>query len=92
MKKFFKSATFLAIFIFSVGSLFAQELPTEVTLSLDECVRIALERSTRIIQSKLARDLSDADVDQARNNFLPTLNASWGTSNSMSWKSINNRT
>ena len=83
MKKFFKSATFLAIFIFSVGSLFAQELPTEVTLSLDECVRIALERSTRIIQSKLARDLSDADVDQARNNFLPTLNASWGTSNSI---------
>jgi outer membrane protein len=82
MNKFSKSSIFLAVVLLS-ASCFAQETPREMTLTLDECVRIALERSNRIIQGKLSRDLSDADVDQARNNFLPTLNASWGSSNSI---------
>ena len=63
--------------IASAGNLSAQESQKELTLSLEECVEIALGRSTRVIQGKLARDLRDAEVDQARNSFLPTLNASW---------------
>jgi outer membrane protein len=74
----------LLVFTISAASnVYAQEEPKELTLSLDECVRVALDRSTRIIQGKLSRDLRDADVDQARNNFLPTLNMGWSTSNSV---------
>ncbi len=65
------------------GSAIAQTEPEQQTLSLEDCVRIALGRNNRIVQGKMTRDLRDADVDQARASFLPTLNASWGNSNSV---------
>jgi len=84
MKNLYKSLVF---FVFAIiGSSWnvpAQEGPKEVTLSLEECVRIALERSNRVIQGKLTRDLRDADIDQRRASFLPTLNANWSTNNSI---------
>jgi outer membrane protein len=59
----------------------AEETQRELTLSLEECVEIALERSTRVVSGKLQRDLSDAAVDQARASFLPTLSANYDNSN-----------
>lgn len=83
MLKIHKSFIFSAFLAFLVAPVCGQEEPKERTLSLEECVQIALERSNRVIQGKLTRDLRDADVDQARASFLPTMNASWSTSNSV---------
>ncbi|MCH2663821.1 TolC family protein [bacterium] len=65
------------------GSVCGQEEPREITLSLDECVKIARDRSTRVLQGKLARDLRDADVDASRANFLPTVSTNWSSSNTV---------
>jgi outer membrane protein len=83
MNHLLRTSVLVTFTIISFSSVYAQEIPEEQTLSLEECVQIALDRSTRVIQGKLLRDLRDADVDQARNNFLPTLNASWGTTNAI---------
>ena len=76
----------LILFVFAIASFWnvsAQEGQKEQILSLEECVRIALERSNRVIQGRLTRDLGDTGIDQARARFLPTLNANWATSNSV---------
>ena len=65
------------------GSVCGQEEPREITLSLDECVKSARDRSTRVLQGKLARDLRDADVDASRANFLPTVSTNWSSSNTV---------
>jgi outer membrane protein len=76
----------LILFVFAIASFWnvsAQEGQKELVLSLEECVRIALERSNRVIQGRLTRDFGDTGIDQARASFLPILNANWGTSNSV---------
>lgn len=83
MNNLYKSLVFSVFAIASFWNVSAQEGTRELTLSLEECVRIALARSSRVILGKLTRDSQDATVDNARANFLPTLNASWSTTNTV---------
>lgn len=46
--------------------------------TLKECVDQALEKNITIQQNKLSLDLAERDVDIAKGNFLPNLNASTG--------------
>ena len=66
-----------------VGFAHGQEAPKDLTLSLEDCVKIALEKSNSVVQGKLLRDLQDVGVDQAKAAFLPTLSSGWGNSNTI---------
>jgi outer membrane protein len=85
----------VAIFEFSPGIVFflgflallnvalcrAGEIPsTQMHLSLEECIDIALGHNAQIVQSRFGREVADVQVENARNAFLPTLNTSYGFS------------
>ena len=46
-------------------------------LTLSESIDIALANNSTILQQKYSVALADAQVDGARNNFLPTLSSNW---------------
>ena len=58
----------------SANSLFAQN-----QLSLDQAIKIALQKNTGLISQENELSKSEAGVDAAYGNFLPDLNAygSW---------------
>lgn len=64
---------FYVIFIISLtGSfLFAQK-----TLTLEQCIQLALERNLQIQQAKINKDISKVNFDQTKYNFLPDLTSS----------------
>lgn len=82
MKNLLKTLGLGCLLLTGTGLSEAQEQEA-LELTLEECVQIALDRNTRVISGKLQRDVSDANVDQARASFLPTLSASYGQSNSI---------
>ena len=49
-------------------------------LSLDECLDLALEQSSRLVQQQYTTQVADLQVTSARNTFLPSANASYGYS------------
>lgn len=55
----------------------------ELRLTLSDCVALALDQNTQIVQGKFTRDFEDSGIDVARNAFLPRLSASWGLSRSI---------
>ena len=61
-----------AVFLISVAT-FSQKKWT-----LKECVNQALEKNISIQQNKLSLELVKKDVEIAKGNFLPNLNASTG--------------
>ncbi len=75
---------------FGIAALFlstaapAQEPEVEdMRLSLSECVDIGLSNNTLIVQNRYDLALAEADVDNSRNAFLPSLSLSWSTSRSI---------
>jgi outer membrane protein len=53
----------------------------EMRLSLDECIRVALSNNATIERGKYTVAISEADVDNVRNRFLPNSSSlSWGLS------------
>lgn len=70
----------LAIVFASVNTS-AQEERREMRLTLNECVEISLTSSAQIEQFKYTVAISETQVDNARNSFLPnTSNVTWGIS------------
>ncbi|MBC7892773.1 MAG: TolC family protein, partial [Sphingobacteriaceae bacterium] len=55
------------------GTAVSQSAPTE-RLSLDQCLRIALQNSLLIRQAQLQLDNGSLQLTQARQNRLPTIN------------------
>ncbi|MFT5365724.1 MAG: outer membrane protein [Candidatus Latescibacterota bacterium] len=77
---------FVSYFLFIICGLFVAQVhaQTEMKLTLDECVEVALSNNLTIEQGKYTVALSEASVDQARNRFLPnSSNLSWGISRSV---------
>ena len=56
----------------------------ELRLTLSDCVHLALDQNTLIVQGKYTRDLEDTGIDFARNAFLPRLSTSWRISRTIS--------
>ena len=72
------------LFICSTGTLKAQEI-----WSLQKCIEYALENNIQIKQQALNTDYNENQLDQAKSNRLPNLNA--GVSNNFSYgRSLNN--
>jgi len=56
----------------------------ELRLNMAQCIETALENNSIILQRKLNVDIADANLDAARNAFLPTVSSSWSTSRNIS--------
>ena len=76
-------------FVLLLGFLILLDIPLcrageilsgRIHLSLVECIDIALEKNTQIIQSRSGIEIADVQVENARNAFLPTFNTSYGFS------------
>jgi outer membrane protein len=52
----------------------------EMHLTLSESIEIALANNSTILQQKYSVALADAQVDGARNSFLPSLRSGWSMS------------
>jgi len=68
-----KVKVLLFVFFLTLMSTFSQKKWT-----LKECVNQALEKNLTIQQNKLSLELAKKDVEIAKGNFLPNLNASSG--------------
>lgn len=55
----------------------------ELRLTLDECVSIALDQNTAVVQAKLTRDFDDYGVTLQANNFIPRVSTSYGFSRNL---------
>ena len=53
-------------------------------LSIDDCVAIALQQSAQVVQGRFNVESAAIQVENARNAFLPSINASYGMSRSLS--------
>src|ERR1700722_6635236 len=65
-------ATVLLLVCIVNNSIFAQNSVTE--LSLDDCIKIGLTQSLRILRSKDSLQITDAALLGAYGQFLPDLN------------------
>lgn len=68
-----KIKLFVCVALFSAVAAFSQK-----TWTLKECVDEALEKNISVQQNKLFLELAKEDVEIAKGNFLPNLNASTG--------------
>ncbi len=81
MKIYYKLPLFLLLIIPSL-------LSGQKRWSLEECIRYAWENNLQIKQQELAVEQSENNLEQAKLNYVPTLNAS--ISHSMNWgRSVN---
>lgn len=55
-------------------SLFAQE--NQLSLSLDECIDLAIENNLELRRAELRRETSEVHLKQTRNTIFPSVNAS----------------
>ncbi|NOZ62731.1 MAG: TolC family protein [Calditrichaeota bacterium] len=79
---------FMVIFLSMLTFAFAQ---TDVrkTLSLNDCIHIALKNNTSIVAAKSSADMSNAALQSARGNFLPIVDfRASGSRRSEEWKTI----
>lgn len=78
----FRYFAFLPLCFLAASPLCAQ------TMSLEDCITYALEHNTSIEQRKIAEENQRVQLDNSRNNRLPSLNASmsqgWGFGRSTS--------
>jgi len=74
---------FLSLFL--IGIFLASGIKTEAqeTWSLEKCINYALDNNIQIKQQALLSDYNQNQVDQAKSNRLPNLNA--GLSNSLNY-------
>lgn len=52
----------------------------DMPLGLAECLDIALENNSQILQSEFSLKIADVQVENARNVFLPTISTNYGLS------------
>ena len=52
----------------------------DLPLGLSECIDIALRQNAQLLAERYNVSLADANLDNARNAFLPTLNSGYGIS------------
>ena len=58
--------------------------PPALRLSMDDCIAIALAQSAAVIQGRSNIEAAAIQIGNARNAFLPSINASYGMSRSVS--------
>ena len=63
-----------------VGMVFGQDV---VTLTMDQCVEIALQQNPQLAESRLNRDMAGKDVMIAAANFLPSASFGLGYNHSV---------
>lgn len=73
----------LTVGLLSAAAVAQEEDVREMHLTLAECIDIALANNSTILQQKYNVALADAQVDGARNNFLPSISSSWSLSRSV---------
>ena len=83
MLRVLRTALFTAATALSWPLAAEETAPGDMHLSLSECIEIALGNNTAITQSRFAREISDAQIDQRRNVFLPSLSGNYGVSRSV---------
>ena len=83
MLRVLRTALFTAATALSWPLAAEETAPGDMHLSLSECIEIALGNNTAITQSRFAREISDAQIDQRRNVFLPSLSGNYGMSRSV---------
>ena len=64
----------LGLCLLTHGRLNAQEIDLSQPLNLDQCVKIALEKSTDIKNANLDFALDELRIKDARSNYFPSLN------------------
>lgn len=73
--------------IFAIILLFSFSVQAQNTLSLDEAVKIALQRNSTLIKSLNNLSGNEAQIKNAYGNFLPNL----GLRGSWSWQKVNDK-
>jgi len=64
-----------------MGQSFAQDTTTlSGTVTLDQCIAIAIKNNLQINNNRVSADVSDVNVHQAFGNFLPNISANIGHS------------
>lgn len=65
---------FVGCFLFVLSIVFVSQAQaqTEMKLTLDECIETALSNNLTLEQGKYTVSISEADVDNQRNRFLPS--------------------
>jgi len=61
-----------------VFSLFGGLLAQTKQLSIDECVKIAIEKNPTILMSRFSREIASKDVLQSMSGFMPRVSANLG--------------
>jgi len=72
-----KTTTWLIVIVLCVlthGRLNAQEIDLSQPLNLEECIKIALEKSTDIKNANLDLALDELRIKDARSNYFPSIN------------------
>src|SRR4051812_33150765 len=71
MKK--KSLLLLSIFFLLLQNIFAQDSAINGTVSLKQCVDIALQNNAEVYNSEVQMQTSKINVDLAKGNMLPFI-------------------
>ncbi|HUI30063.1 MAG TPA: TolC family protein [Candidatus Acidoferrales bacterium] len=71
-----KRIVYICAIVVFASTAFGQDNSTPRQLSLDDCIKIALERNTTVLQSQYQAESQDARVLSAYGGLLPSLNAS----------------
>ena len=67
---------FLLLMIFSINNVFSQE---NTPLSLEECIKIALENNSTLRNAAYREQIAATTVTSARSAFLPTVSTSFSS-------------
>ncbi len=71
---------FLLLMIFSINNVFSQE---NTPLSLEECIKIALENNSTLRNAAYREQIAATTVTSARSAFLPTVSTSFSSGKSI---------
>ena len=80
MRRFFYFAFICSscwVLVFAAMCRAQTDSPTEMHLSLRECIDLALEENSQIVQNRFGVSVADVQVESARNAFLPSLTSSY---------------
>lgn len=84
MSNVLRTVLLVAVAVILSAPVAAEEPATrDMHLSLSDCIEIALANNTEIAQSRFAREIAVAGIDQRRNSFLPQLSTNYGLSRSI---------
>lgn len=64
--------------LFAAGSLYSQTTPSSTTLTLDDCIRLALKAPSQLALARRDLQIAGYGIVQARSAFLPQLQINSG--------------